>query len=258
VKKEGPNKGRWFYNCPKDRKSKDNCKFFIWESDAQRREEEEPEPEPEPYFNHEPSPTPTTQSTKSTNTTATNKRKYQVLDDSGDEFGGFGLQPGEAAEMEQQASQSMVSPETPRKVIKSFEYATPGRAEQAGPRGLPTPITGGRTVSEGSRDVGVFSTPHSSQEDVEQRAAMGKTGYTITDDVMELLKGKVDAQTLAKVQNICDRFGMKLSGIEKGRDITRVALKQKDETMEGLKKKVADLEAEVEKKKAVIKMLADM
>jgi hypothetical protein len=181
-----------------------------------------------------------------------------VLDDSDDEFGEFGLQPRQAAAMEQRASQSMTSPETPRKVIKSFEYATPGRPAQTGHGGLPTPITGGGTVFEGSRDIGVFSTPHSSQEDIEQRAAMGKTGYTITDDVVELLKGKVDAQTLAKVQNICDRFGMKLSGIEKGRDITRVALKQKDETLEGLKKKVADLEAEVEKKKAVIKMLADM
>lgn len=181
-----------------------------------------------------------------------------MFDDSDDEFGGFGLQPVEAAEVEHQASQSMTSAPTPRKTIKSFEYATPGRAAPAEFGGLPTPVTGGRTVSDGSRDVGIFSTPHSSQEDVEHRAAMGKTGYTITDDVMELLKGKVDTQTLAKVQNICDRFGMKLSGIEKGRDITRVALKQKDETMEGLKKKVADLEAEVEKKKAVIKMLADM
>jgi hypothetical protein len=34
---------------------------------------------------------------------------------------------------------------------------------------------------------------------------------------------------MARVRGICDKFGMKLSGIERGRDITRVALKSKDD-----------------------------
>jgi hypothetical protein len=62
---------------------------------------------------------------------------------------------------------------------------------------------------------------------------------------------------MARIRGICDKFEMKLSGIERGRDITRVALKSKDDKIEELKNKVVALEAEVEKKKAIIKLMAD-
>ena len=171
-------------------------------------------------------------------------------------FGPFEVSPEDAAEMEFHASQTprlspRPAPQTPRKAAKTGNLATPGRA------GLPTPVTGGSAGRslKGSRDI---QTPSASPEDsVERRAEMGKTGYAITDDVMEVLKGKVDAQISSKVQAICDRFGMRLSGIEKGRDISRVALKSKDEKIEELRKRVVDLEGEVEKKKALIKAMAD-
>lgn len=68
---------------------------------------------------------------------------------------------------------------------------------------------------------------------------------------MELLKGKIDSETARSVRALLDKFGMRLSGVEKGREIARVALQGKEE-------KIAALEADVEKKKAVIKMMADM
>ena len=184
-----------------------------------------------------------------------NKRKYDELDEGSDsDFGGFELSP-EMAEILTRASQTsstpMPTPQTPRKAAKSGDFATPGAGIRAG---LPTPVTGGFTDRE-SRDI---QTPSASpNESVERRAEMGKTGYVITDDVMEVLKGKVNAQICSQVQVICDKFGAKLSGIEKGRDISRVALKSKDEKIEELRTRVASLEMELEKKKAVIKAMAD-
>lgn len=174
---------------------------------------------------------------------------------SDDEFGGLDVSPEEAAQMEMNASRSSRAsrstpmPQTPRKAIKTEPLDTPGRIG-----GLPTPVTGGRTL-EGSRDI---QTPSASPEDsIERRAEMGKTGYSITDDVLEVLKGKTDGETTGRVKDICDRFGMKLSGIERGRDITRTAVKSKDEKIEQLRKRVVALENEVEKKKAVIRAMAD-
>lgn len=159
--------------------------------------------------------------------------------------------------MENNASQTsstpvpVPAPQNPRKAVKSGEFATPGAGMRAG---LPTPVTRGFT----NRESGEIQTPSASpEESVERRAEMGKTGYAITDDVMEVLKGKVDAQIFSKVQVMCDKFGAKLSGVEKGRDISRVALKSKDEKIEELRLRVASLEAELEKKKAVIRAMAD-
>jgi polyhydroxyalkanoate synthesis regulator phasin len=254
VKKDkSSNKGRWFYTCRKHSKHDGNCKFFLWEDQAKHREGARPVTPEQDYNEPSPTPTPTIPSTISHNN---NKRKYDEVEEGSDsEFGGFEVSPEEAAEIEfnaSQASQSspMPTPQTPRKAVKTGNLATPGEGRAL----LATPVTGGRSL-EGSRDIQTPSAPP--EESVERRAEMGKTGYAVTDDVMEVLKGKVDAQTSSKVQTICDKFGMKLSGIERGRDITRVALKSKDEKIEELKKRVAGLEAEVEKKKAVIKAMAD-
>ncbi|KAJ5288748.1 hypothetical protein N7478_001778 [Penicillium angulare] len=38
VKKEGPNKGRWFYKCPKPWDNR--CSLFLWQEDAEPRERE--------------------------------------------------------------------------------------------------------------------------------------------------------------------------------------------------------------------------
>ncbi|KAJ5626950.1 hypothetical protein N7528_004377 [Penicillium herquei] len=38
VKKEGPNRGRWFYTCQKPQNQR--CRFFLWQEDAEPREKE--------------------------------------------------------------------------------------------------------------------------------------------------------------------------------------------------------------------------
>jgi hypothetical protein len=111
------------------------------------------------------------------------------VESDGDEFGGFEIGPQEAEMMEFSASQSTPT----RKAVKTSDVATPSRVVKNESSGLQTPVTGNANIGR-SEFGGSLHTPSSSfQGSVEKRAVMGKIGYAVTDDVLEVLKGKVDA-----------------------------------------------------------------
>jgi hypothetical protein len=70
---------------------------------------------------------------------------------------------------------------------------------------------------------------------------------------MALLKNTpIDAETTSKLQELLNRHALRVSGIARGRDITRVALKAKDARIAELQQKIAALEAEREMDKIMI------
>ena len=83
-----------------------------------------------------------------------------------------------------------------------------------------------------------------------------KPGYDITDEVMDVLKDEhINENARASLRQLLSTHAMKVSGIAKGREITRVALKSKDVKIAELQQKIAALEAERELDKIIIRHL---
>ena len=73
--------------------------------------------------------------------------------------------------------------------------------------------------------------------------------YPITTTILSVLSSYNSAIPLSAHQAVKDTlnsYALRVSGIEKGRDITRLALKKKDEKIAELERRIQDLEAERE------------
>ena len=188
-----------------------------------------------------------------------------------DDFGEFPLSAEDVKEIvdkiEKPRPQPAPYPETPRKAIKMDQFMTPGSKRKREEEALPTPITGrikdediftsstkGLKVHmrDGNDRFGLHSpsaTPTPSRfidvsEVEDPLEGKSKNGYDIMEEVLELLKGQqVDEDTGASLRQLLGKHALKISGIAKGRDITRVALKAKDIKIAELQQKITVLEA---------------
>ena len=71
---------------------------------------------------------------------------------------------------------------------------------------------------------------------------------------MDLLKDQhIDDETRSILKELLSKHAMKISGIAKGRDITRIALKAKDAKIAELQQKITALETEREMDKTIIR-----
>jgi hypothetical protein len=199
-----------------------------------------------------------------------------------DEFGEFPLSAQDVEEValkaEQQRPQPPPYPETPRKAVKTDTFVTPGSKRKRGEDTLLTPISGGIKdenlftssstgrlkghMWDGNEPFGLRSpsaTPTPSRfrdavEGLELSAEKTKQGYDITEEVMGLLKDQhIDDETWSILKELLSKYAMKTSGIAKGRDITRIALKAKDAKIAELQQKITALETEREMDKTIIR-----
>jgi len=217
---------------------------------------------------------------------ASNKFMADLAKTDEDEYGNFSLPPEVEREMAEVAEQAeMRSPETPRKAAKTSHLTTPGSKRKRDEDTLPTPATGASkaTASYNStlNDDDVFGTPSSkvkgsmwsgqdrfgfrspsatpshhqeSTEAAEDRGERAQQSYDIYDEVMDLLKDQhIDQETTSSLQELLNKHALKISGIAKGRDITRVALKAKDAKIAELQQKITALEAERDMDKKIIR-----
>ncbi|KAG4414372.1 hypothetical protein IFR04_012509 [Cadophora malorum] len=277
VKKEGPNTGRWFYTCQQPKES--GCGLFLWKDDAVGREMTAV------MANSRSEPNAPGASKASGAHTHTGNKSTEEDDD---EFGNWSLSPDEERKLAQsiaRAESGSPSPETPRKSIKIDQFSTPGSKRKFDETVLPTPSTRGRTLTgydAGRGDEDVFTTPATnSKETWDGRQPFGlrsptgtptptryrestvasdinsqtsQNSYDLTDEVLELLKDQhIDDDTTANLKQLLSRHAMKISGIAKGRDITRVALKAKETKIAELQQKISALEAQREMDRTVIK-----
>lgn len=78
--------------------------------------------------------------------------------------------------------------------------------------------------------------------------------YPITQTILYQLNGpEIPYTTKKKIQQILNAHCLQVSGIEKGRDITRQHLKKKDEKIAELERRIQELEQERELDKTVIR-----
>ncbi|KAH6723520.1 hypothetical protein BKA61DRAFT_12657 [Leptodontidium sp. MPI-SDFR-AT-0119] len=274
VKKEGPNTGRWFYTCQQPKES--GCGFFLWKDDAVGREMTA-------VMANSRSEPGASSRTPGGRLDPVNKSR-----DDDDDFGDWSLSPEEEKKLAQSiahAESGSPSPETPRKASKTSQFSTPGSKRKFGETMLPTPSTGGRPLTgfnTGRRDEDVFTTPTTNtkgtwdghqpfglrspsgtptpsryRESTDASDGPSQTmqnNYDITDEVLELLKEQnIDDDITTNLKQLLSRHAMKISGIAKGRDITRVALKAKETKIAELQQKISALEAEREMDKTVIR-----
>jgi hypothetical protein len=277
VKKEGPNKGKWFYTCQESKE--EGCGFFLWDDSAVGREMRA-------VINNTNSemdqPRTTAEASRDKRTVeghnaASNKWIQDLGKANKDEFGEWPLSGEEEKEIVHAASHSIPGayPETPRKAIKTPQFLTPGSKRKVGDGYLPTPSTishgddvfgspstsrrkGGMfngTEPLGLRSPSITPTPNRFR-DASATSESSQQNYDITDEVIDLLKDQhIAEETAASLRTLLNRHALKISGIAKGRDITRVALKSKDGKIAELQQKVTALEAAREMDRAVIRQL---
>jgi hypothetical protein len=218
---------------------------------------------------------------------ASNKFMADLAKEDEDEYGSsFELPPEMEKAMANVAEEAeMRSPETPRKAIKTSYAATPGSKRKHENDSLPTPVTGTSktlaasnsalnnddvfgtpsTTMKGANDRFGFRSPSATpshfslqrEEDTEASEDRGERvhkSYDITDEVMDLLRDQhIDEETTTSLKELLNKHALKISGISKGRDITRVALKAKDAKIAELQQKIAAMESERELDKRIIR-----
>ena len=196
-----------------------------------------------------------------------------------DEFGEFPMSAEDVEEVAQVVDQRKPQPypETPRKAIKTDHIMTPSSKRKREEDAIPTPVTGrikdedvfasssaglkgsmwGGIEPFGLRSPSVTPTPsrfRDATDNEDLRRNKHKNTYDITDEVMELLRDQnIDEDTSASLRQLLGKQTMKISGIAKGRDITRVTLKAKDAKIADLQQKITALETEREMDKTIIR-----
>jgi hypothetical protein len=217
---------------------------------------------------------------------ASNKFMADLAKGDEDEYGsGFELPPEMEKAMAKVVEQAETrSPETPRKAIKTSYAATPGSKRKHENDSLPTPVTGtSKTLAASNSALNnndVFGTPSTTMKDAsdrfgfhspsatlsnfslqredteasEDRGEKAHHSYEITDEVLDLLRDQhIDEETTTSLKELLNKHALKISGISKGRDITRVALKAKDAKITELQQKIAAMESERELDKRIIR-----
>ena len=286
VRKEGSNKGRWFYTCQEPKES--SCGFFLWDDDAAGREMKAV------VTNSRSEPAAAFEMTTAQDANTTDKRTVaghieasekwiaKLVKQEEDEFGDWPLSVNDEVSIVRTVSRTAMPepshPETPRKVVKVGEFSTPGsKRKRDEADGLPTPAAG-RTDEDvfttpsatrlkdgawdGNEKCGLMSpsvTPTPSRfHDFSHPAITGKAtfdlkDYDITQEVMEILHDQsLEEEARVKVRQAVNRYALKTQGIARGRDLTRMALKTRDTKIAELEQHITALENEREVDKLVI------
>lgn len=283
VRKEGPNKGRWFYTCQEPKESA--CRFFLWDDAAHSREmgavlqNSRSESQPSNIS------ADTTEATASIDRTsvnghiaASNKWMADLARKDEEEFGDWPLSPeGElkvAGVIGEASMHSSSTPETPRKAIKNAALETPGSKRKR--EGVwPSPQTStaddvfaipGMSRSkggmwDGTGRPGLLSPSATPTPDRYRNANKGSglteessPDYDITEEIMSLLRDQsLDEATSSKVRQVLNKYALKTLGIAKGRDMTRLALKGKDTKIAELQQRITALETERDMDRVVIR-----
>lgn len=260
VKKEGRNKGKWFYTCQES--GENGCGFFLWDESAIGREMKAV------MSNRRSEPGSSKSGGHDTGYKGLNTRWIQnlgALDENK-------FKEGPPAQ-EYEKTVTREQPETPRKAAKTNPYITPGTKRTWDEQSLLTPVTkhkddfsaapsyarqyGSKSnINEpfGLQNRAQSPTPIRIQDPNPSESHDDPTqSYDTTEEVLSLLQNqKIDEEMTSKLRTLLDKHALRVSGIVKGRDITRVALKAKDAKIAELQQKISALETEREMDKTII------
>jgi hypothetical protein len=201
-------------------------------------------------------------------------------DEEDDEFGEWPLELDE----ERRIVQAVETPRNFGQAQVGGEFVTP-RKRKWEEETLPTPVTRGLGGKKVERDGDIFTTPTKRlKQDSPSQAYSSPTAtptptpsrslsrslsnshelnpdstpkpqqsYDITLEVLSLLHSqKIDESVKERLKEVLNKHALKISGVVKGRDISRVAIKKKDEKIRELEGVIARLEREREVDRVVI------
>ncbi|KAF2132808.1 hypothetical protein P153DRAFT_393761 [Dothidotthia symphoricarpi CBS 119687] len=287
VKKEGPNKGKWFRSCQKQQTDTTRCKFFLWDADADKREAAG-------LANNSRTPSrvnPTTPSKRRSSppppytveagpSGSSRKRTRAASEDLDDEYG---LEQNDHA-FNDALGRVLIAAETPNKAIKTSTFATPSTRRKlpwqtnqsaTGSTGLQTPRTDRRagdnpfntrismpsTITPSRLDEHNLNNhrpvmPSSPFDTPTPNRFKNVGGDDLVGDVLRLLQEAnigLDSDTTNDLKAILSKHSNSAEGYKRGRDVLRTTIKAKDAKITELTYRVSTLEAEMEAEKAVAK-----
>ncbi|KAL4918817.1 hypothetical protein BDW62DRAFT_210213 [Aspergillus aurantiobrunneus] len=274
---EAADEESWFYTCQKDHQRR--CKFFLWASDAEAREKlallsnsrnEAPSPSATPQTPS--SKTVSAQSTglitpqtgsqfrkPPTTASASAGAKARMMTEDTDEFE---WDDSMESEMERvlESSQPLRQPEfglPARKTPRTESITSPGKRkrsiEDIAEDARNAPITPG-TPARGTGVVGGEGTPFLTPTPTRYKNAIAGVGESplasssdLAVQVSRVLEGhgvNVPVAAGEELRELFNRHEMKMEGVIRGRDISRIALRKKDEQIGKLKERIAGLQAQ--------------
>ncbi|MCJ1388101.1 hypothetical protein MMC18_000945 [Xylographa bjoerkii] len=275
TKNGGRNHGRWFYTCQKPQPSR--CGFFLWDDEARPREAGAVllNARSEAAAAAASTPTqPRRASTPSTpshaRATATPPEEFYDWPPSAEEEDGGSLAPGSPSPSQKRMPRPL-SP--PRKAPKTEAPRTPGKRAY-GEMAFPTPSTAGKlpdggdvfttptTAPHGRTLFSTASLPSPATTPTPQRfrapadrdAAASALEREILDALRESGVG-LGADAQAALRGVCERWELRLRGVQKGREVVRAAVRRKEERIGELVGRVEGLEREREAGRAVVRSL---
>ncbi|KIW07985.1 uncharacterized protein PV09_01884 [Verruconis gallopava] len=286
VKKEGKNQGRWFYTCQKPEEQR--CAFFLWDEDAKIREESavlnnsRTEPRApltvgasgrdreQHHSENAKAPEESGSQRESVIKLRADSPSSSHHEESGDEHTKDSdsslVSEAGLRSLEENAIRSLQQPQLP------LEPKTPAKRSHIEMHGLPTPDTIGRQhhslgypVSSPSKrratDVELLNlvSPTTTPTPVRFRDAVGGSGddtlFAEIEQVLSSHRVKLNADTSKAVKAICHKHTLRMQGVIKGREISRLALNAKDAKILELQRRIDTLEAEHETERAIVRHL---
>ncbi|KAJ5624281.1 Zinc finger GRF-type [Penicillium lagena] len=274
VKKDNENHGRYFYVCAQPQPVR--CRFFLWQSDAQVRERAavlaNTRSEPDPFAQ---TPSRTYRAGAGLLTPQTEHRfvdvpprrypsppktaKARMMAEDTDEYGWNDDQDDdeelkEALSSSQSATASFISqpnfhPELPSKAARTSEITSPGKRKMSdvaddspsrAPSTLATPLSSRSSrFPPSSAEVCMTPTPSKyrdviSADSKTNRSDLAKDALAILDKHSVVLPN----HALNELVALLDRQELKMKGIIQGRDMSRKALKKKEEQIEMLNERI--------------------
>ncbi|MCJ1378433.1 hypothetical protein MMC17_001531 [Xylographa soralifera] len=276
TKNGGRNHGRWFYTCQKPQPTR--CGFFLWDDEARPREAGavllnarseaavRGAASPPPYT---PSKAPRTPTPARTSATASPPEEFYDWPPSDDDD-----------DLSSPSYKRMPPPSSPpRKALKTDALSTPTKRSR-GEMAFPTPSTTGKLHAVAAADDDVFTTPTTAPhartlfstaslpsptgtptpQRFRAEGAGVEGGSALEGEILDALGESgvaVGAEARAALKGVCERWEMRLRGVERGREVVRAAVKRKEARIAELVGIVEGLQREREAGKAVVRSLRE-
>lgn len=295
VKNGGKNHGRWFYTCQKPQPKR--CSFFLWTDDAKIREEaavlansrSEPDRTQDRKRSELEAPkTPKRQSKITEPITPTSKPKNvaneqmrarhdrsptidfepERNDESFDWSSSADEDLAEFAESLAAAPTTLDEDESPRKIAKTSEHASPSKRSHRDT----SDITSSGTwlldddtglLSPGTTPAHLRRQLFPPSDDPKHLASQQPSDLTEepsplaleTLSILSPIRSSLSPGTERSLVTLLNKHELRTHGIEKGRDIARVAVQAKEKKITELQQRIVVLEAERERSRTVIQHL---
>ncbi|GFG13435.1 hypothetical protein CNMCM6936_006569 [Aspergillus lentulus] len=284
TKNHGVNHGRWFYTCQKPQHKR--CNFFLWQSDAEAREKlavlSSSRTEPRSANNTPTKPsvqgsgllTPQTDTKvqdvrgMSANRTPTPSKsgKARMMTEDTDEFSWDDSSGAEElTKLLEPPRQPDFGQDEPRKAPRTETFTSPGKRELSDMENeesestttlTPTSIFSARTQTRlppASAEVSMTPTPGRYRNVLSTDARDDSSDLGLQAlEILESHKVAVPKEAQDELLALLNKHDLKTKGIIRGRDISRIALKKKDETIMKLNERIASLESQREMDRAII------